>query len=77
MRCPALVVRAGKGMLKQPEADRMAGRHGATRIAVIPDAGHDVHLDDPAAVYGEMVAFLAEATAAESEAAAKEAGAGA
>ncbi|MFD7859813.1 hypothetical protein ACFV6B_36860 [Streptomyces microflavus] len=69
-------------MLKQPEADRMAGRHGAMRIAVIPDAGHDVHLDDPAAVYGEMAAFLAaflaEATAAESEAdCAEEAGAGA
>ncbi|MFJ8406214.1 hypothetical protein ACIQ9K_37995 [Streptomyces microflavus] len=45
-----LVVRADKGMLKQLEADRMAGRHGAARIAVIPDAGHDVHLDDPAAV---------------------------
>ncbi|MGW1661744.1 alpha/beta fold hydrolase [Streptomyces microflavus] len=75
VRCPVLVVRAGKGMLKQPEADRMAGRHGVTRIAVIPDAGHDVHLDDPAAVYGEMAAFLAEATAAESEAAAEEAGA--
>ncbi|MEU0291530.1 hypothetical protein ABZ136_05015 [Streptomyces microflavus] len=71
-----LVVRAGKGLLKQPEADRMAGRHGAVRIAVIPDAGHDVHLDDPAAVYGEMAAFLAEATA-ESEAAAEEDGAGA
>ncbi|MEV6856218.1 hypothetical protein AB0407_27810 [Streptomyces microflavus] len=64
-----LVVRAGRGMLKQLEADRMAGRNGATRIAVIPDAGHDVHLDDPAAVYGEMAAFLAEATAAEPEAA--------
>ncbi|MFE7478656.1 alpha/beta fold hydrolase [Streptomyces sp. NPDC057552] len=61
VRCPVLVVRGGKGMLRQEEVDRMAGRPGATRIAVVPDAGHDVHLDDPAAVYGEMAAFLAEA----------------
>ncbi|MFF5827934.1 alpha/beta fold hydrolase [Streptomyces bacillaris] len=60
VRCPVLVVRAGKGMLKQREADRMAERHGTTRIAVVPEAGHDAHLDDPAAVYGEMAAFLAE-----------------
>ncbi|MYR37783.1 hypothetical protein GTX14_16105 [Streptomyces sp. SID4944] len=40
--------------------NRMAERHGTTRIAVVPEAGHDVHLDDPAAVYGEMTAFLAE-----------------
>lgn len=55
----------------------MAERHGATRIAVVPDAGHDAHLDDPAAVYGEMAAFLAEVTAAESEAGAAGDGAGA
>lgn len=60
VRCPVLVVRAGKGMLKQQEADRMAERRPGTRIAVVPDAGHDVHLDDPGAVYGEVAAFLAE-----------------
>ncbi|MGA5468438.1 alpha/beta fold hydrolase [Streptomyces arboris] len=60
VRCPVLVVRAGNGMLKQREADRMAERRPGTRIAVVPDAGHDVHLDDPGAVYGEVAAFLAE-----------------
>ncbi|WP_145502822.1 hypothetical protein [Streptomyces sp. CFMR 7] len=40
--------------------DRMAERHGTTRIAVVPESVHDVHLDGPAAVYGEMTAFLAE-----------------
>lgn len=60
VRCPVLVVRAGKGMLKEQEAGRMAERRPGTRIAVVPDAGHDVHLDDPAAVYGELAAFLAE-----------------
>ncbi|MGC4911050.1 alpha/beta fold hydrolase [Streptomyces cyaneofuscatus] len=60
VRCPVLVVRAGKGMLKQQEADRMAERRPGTRIALVPEAGHDVHLDDPGAVFGEVAAFLAE-----------------
>ncbi|MBT2380395.1 hydrolase [Streptomyces sp. CB00316] len=60
VRCPVLVVRAGKGMLKQQEADRMAERRPGTRIVVVPDAGHDVHLDAPGAVFGEVAAFLAE-----------------
>ncbi|WP_411079300.1 alpha/beta fold hydrolase [Streptomyces sp. cmx-18-6] len=60
VRCPVLVVRGGRGTMEREEADRMAERHPETRIRVVPDAGHDVHLDDPAAVYGEMAAFLAE-----------------
>ncbi|MFD3739443.1 alpha/beta fold hydrolase [Streptomyces sp. NPDC058629] len=60
VRCPVLVLRAGKGMLKQQEADRMAERRPGTRIVVVPDAGHDVHLDVPGAVFGEVAAFLAE-----------------
>lgn len=51
-------------MLKQREADRMAESRPGTRIAVVPDAGHDVQLDDPGAVFGEMAAFLAEVDAA-------------
>lgn len=39
-------------------ADPMRARRPATRIAVVPGAGHDVHLDDAAALYGEMAAFL-------------------
>ncbi|WP_444970821.1 hypothetical protein [Streptomyces sp. SAI-25] len=30
--------------------DRMAERHGTTRVAVVPESAHDVHLDGPAAV---------------------------
>ncbi|MFD3971918.1 alpha/beta fold hydrolase [Streptomyces cyaneofuscatus] len=67
VRCPVLVVRAGKGMLKQREADRMAERRPGTRIAVVPEAGHDVHLDDPGAVFGDMAAFLAEVDQADQE----------
>ena len=40
--------------------DRMRARHPGTRIGVIPGAGHDAHLDNTAAVYGEMAAFLAQ-----------------
>ncbi|WP_234313255.1 MULTISPECIES: alpha/beta fold hydrolase [Streptomyces] len=58
VRCPVLVVRGGNGTMKADEADRMRARHPATRIAVVPGAGHDVHLDNTAALYGEMAAFL-------------------
>nr|WP_237551109.1 alpha/beta hydrolase [Streptomyces sp. SID5614] len=59
VRCPVLVLRGENGTMKPDEADRMRDRHPATRIAVIPGAGHDAHLDNMPAVYGEMAAYLA------------------
>ncbi|WP_431788160.1 alpha/beta fold hydrolase [Streptomyces sp. G9] len=59
VRCPVLVLRGENGTMKPGEADRMRDRHPATRIAVIPGAGHDAHLDNMPAVYGEMAAYLA------------------
>lgn len=59
VRCPVLVVRGENGTMKPDEADRMRARHRGTRIGVVPGAGHDAHLDNTAAVYGEMAAFLA------------------
>ncbi|WP_128817586.1 alpha/beta fold hydrolase [Streptomyces sp. S063] len=56
--CPVLVLRGENGAMKPDEADRMRDRHPATRIAVIPEAGHDAHLDNSAAVYGEMARYL-------------------
>lgn len=44
--------------MQPDEADRMRGRHPVTRIAVIPGAGHDAHLDNTQAVYGEMAHYL-------------------
>ena len=44
--------------IKPEEAERMRDRHPATRIAVIPGAGHDAHLDNTQAVYGEMAHYL-------------------
>ncbi|MFJ9318141.1 alpha/beta fold hydrolase [Streptomyces globisporus] len=58
VRCPVLVLRGEKGTMKPDEADRMRDRHAATRIAVIPGAGHDAHLDNTGAVYGEMARYL-------------------
>ncbi|MYT76357.1 Pimeloyl-ACP methyl ester carboxylesterase [Streptomyces sp. MnatMP-M77] len=59
VRCPVLVLRGENGAMKPVEADRMRARRPGTRIGVIPDAGHDAHLDNTAAVYGEMAAFFA------------------
>ncbi|MFE9049703.1 alpha/beta fold hydrolase [Streptomyces rubiginosohelvolus] len=59
VRCPVLVLRGENGTMKPDEADRMRDRHPATRIAVIPGAGHDAHLDNSGAVYGEMAGYLA------------------
>ncbi|WP_405736503.1 alpha/beta hydrolase [Streptomyces sp. NBC_00028] len=48
LTCPTLVVRGGKGMLLEREAEEMLRRRPKkTRLTVIPDAGHDVHLDRP------------------------------
>ncbi|MEU7328311.1 alpha/beta hydrolase [Streptomyces parvus] len=58
VRCPVLVLRGENGTMKPDEADRMRARHPATRIAVTPGAGHDAHLDNTQAVYGEMAHYL-------------------
>ncbi|MFJ3938967.1 alpha/beta fold hydrolase [Streptomyces parvus] len=58
VRCPALVLRGENGTMKPDEADRMRARHPATRIAVIPRAGHDAHLDNMPAVHEEMARYL-------------------
>lgn len=58
VRCPVLVVRGENGSMKPVETDRMRARHRGTRIGVI-QGGHDAHLDNTAAVYGEMAAFFA------------------
>lgn len=42
---PTLVVKGGRGYLQQAEVDQMLARNGVARMALIEDAGHDVHLD--------------------------------
>ncbi|WP_435878283.1 alpha/beta fold hydrolase [Streptomyces bobili] len=50
--CPTLVIRAERGMLRQEEAERMhAHRPADTTLTTVPNAAHDVHLDNPTALY--------------------------
>ncbi|MET9383443.1 alpha/beta hydrolase [Streptomyces sp. NPDC002928] len=51
--CPTLVIRGENGTMPQSEAAAMR-----TDVAVIPNAGHDVHLDQPVQVHKAIAAFL-------------------
>lgn len=55
---PVLVLVGERGTLAAAERDRMALRPGTTMITVA-DAGHDVHLDQPARAAEAITAYLA------------------
>jgi pimeloyl-ACP methyl ester carboxylesterase len=50
IRCPVLVVRGSRGALAPDLAERMAASNPHASLAVVADAGHDAHLDQPAAL---------------------------
>jgi len=50
VRCPALVVRGAHGVLPADVAERMAASNPHASLAVVADAGHDAHLDQPDAL---------------------------
>jgi pimeloyl-ACP methyl ester carboxylesterase len=56
--CPTLVVRGGRGTLRREVATRMRALRPDTHLRVIPQAGHDVHLDQPAALHRLVAEFL-------------------
>jgi pimeloyl-ACP methyl ester carboxylesterase len=58
VRCPALIVRAGAE--PSPAISRMLGESPKARLVEIPDAGHDLHLDQPGAWRKALEGFLAE-----------------
>jgi pimeloyl-ACP methyl ester carboxylesterase len=59
VRCPTLVIRGGRGTMPEGEQTEMrARRPEATALEVIPDAGHDVHLDQPERLHAAVSAFL-------------------
>jgi len=59
LRCPTLVVRGAQGSMPEPEAAAMLERRPQdTLLTTIPNAGHDVHLDRPAELYGAVSGFL-------------------
>jgi pimeloyl-ACP methyl ester carboxylesterase len=61
MRCPTLVVRGAESPLFKVEyAERMTAVNPMIRLVTIPDAGHLVHCEQPAAFLDAVVPFLDE-----------------
>ncbi|MFJ8163604.1 alpha/beta fold hydrolase [Streptomyces sp. NPDC096136] len=60
VRCPTLVVRGLDGELGRAEAQEMVRVLPAGQYAEIPDAGHYVHFDRPAALRAALEPFLDE-----------------
>ncbi|MGN9785411.1 alpha/beta fold hydrolase [Nonomuraea sp. ZG12] len=58
IRCPALVVLGEKGFIGPQESDRMRRLRPDIPIVVIDGVGHDLHLEDPQALYEQMAGFL-------------------
>lgn len=59
IRCPALVVRGQRGWTPDDEARRMIETLPTASLAEIPDAGHDLHLEQPEAWHAVLGGFLA------------------
>ncbi|WP_318275177.1 alpha/beta fold hydrolase [Streptomyces pharetrae] len=56
--CPTLAVRGANGTIPVADFEKMKTRRPSTHTAVIPDAAHDVHLDQPGGLYEVIKAFL-------------------
>jgi pimeloyl-ACP methyl ester carboxylesterase len=56
--CPTLVVRAGNGTLSAADAQAMVDRAHDARLAELPGATHDLHLDQPVQWRRVVGAFL-------------------
>lgn len=58
-RCPTLIIRGANGTMPEREPTEMQSRRPrTTTVHVIPDASHDVHLDQPTGVHAAVSAFL-------------------
>jgi pimeloyl-ACP methyl ester carboxylesterase len=57
--CPTLVVRAGDDGVPEELVERMVGEAQNATSAVVPDAGHDLHLYQPERWRDVVEAFLA------------------
>jgi pimeloyl-ACP methyl ester carboxylesterase len=56
--CPTLVIRGENGTMPEREATEMRVRRPSTRVTVVPNAAHDVHLDQPDALYETIAGFV-------------------
>lgn len=58
VRAPTLLVRGEHGSMDAAEVERMLATRPATSTAVVPDAAHDVHLDEPSECVRLLRGFL-------------------
>jgi pimeloyl-ACP methyl ester carboxylesterase len=56
--CPTLIVRGEKGTLTENTAAEMVKRQPNSKAAVVPAAGHDLHLEQPASWRAVLTRFL-------------------
>ncbi|AIR98596.1 alpha/beta fold hydrolase [Streptomyces glaucescens] len=56
--CPTLAVCGAHGTIPDTEFEQMRTHRPTTHTAVIPNAGHDVHLDQPEGLYEVISGFL-------------------
>jgi pimeloyl-ACP methyl ester carboxylesterase len=56
--CPALIVRAGNGVVDSDTAEEMARRLPSARLVEIAEAAHDLHLDRPDEWRQALTGFL-------------------
>jgi pimeloyl-ACP methyl ester carboxylesterase len=64
--CPTLIVRGAEGDLDEAIAERMAALLPRARVATIPGAGHEVHLDRPTEWRAALDPFLRDTPPTES-----------
>ncbi|MCF0078494.1 alpha/beta fold hydrolase [Streptomyces lomondensis] len=57
--CPTLLIQGEHGTMPPDEPATMLTHRPATRLTRIPNAGHDVHLDQPDGLYEAIRTFLA------------------
>jgi pimeloyl-ACP methyl ester carboxylesterase len=58
IRCPTMVVRAGRGFVDPAVAEAMIARLPTAKLTELPDAAHDLHLDRPGEWQQTLNAFF-------------------
>lgn len=56
--CPTLLIQGEHGTMRPDEPPTMLTHRPHTQLVRIPDAAHDVHLDQPDRLYGAIASFL-------------------
>ncbi|MEU1917437.1 alpha/beta fold hydrolase [Streptomyces massasporeus] len=56
--CPTLLIQGERGTMRPEEPSMMLTRRPRTQLVRVPDAAHDVHLDQPTRLHEAIAAFL-------------------